>query len=220
MSCNLLNHQSEKKKLWDAITRNWRTTTIPVCCAFIVLFLLFTLRGPWLCVRRDQLCFCDVTPFTTKPRELCVVATYLRTLLRRQTDKDETRSSTVALRSSSLFYKKQRSFFLLLEKTISSLHINCVIMPFYAKDWRSPGESWIKTQDGWEKLKILECRQNSIDSSNFNRLVLTLSLKYFKECIFSTSNTCRLENESERDRSFFKTGNEQVNPSQLLYLKK
>lgn len=32
-------------------------------------------------------------------------------------------------------------------------------MPFYAKDWRSPGESWIKTEDGWEKLKILECRR-------------------------------------------------------------
>lgn len=93
-------------------------------------------------------------------------------------------------------------------------------MPFYAKDWRSPGESWIKTQDGWEKLKILECRQNSFDSSNFNRLVLTLSLKILvRNVFFSPSNTCRLENESERDRSFFKTGNEQVNPSQLLYLK-
>lgn len=31
-------------------------------------------------------------------------------------------------------------------------------MPFYSKDWRSPGEKWIKLEDGnWEKLKTLEC---------------------------------------------------------------
>lgn len=29
-------------------------------------------------------------------------------------------------------------------------------MPFYSRDWRSPGELWIKTDDGWEKRKILE----------------------------------------------------------------
>lgn len=34
-------------------------------------------------------------------------------------------------------------------------------MPFFAKDWRSPGEAWIKTDDGWEKQKILECRMNN-----------------------------------------------------------
>lgn len=30
-------------------------------------------------------------------------------------------------------------------------------MPFYSKDWRSPGEEWVKTQEGWEKKKVLEC---------------------------------------------------------------
>jgi len=34
-------------------------------------------------------------------------------------------------------------------------------MPFFGVDWRSPGEVWIKTDDGWEKQKILECRQYS-----------------------------------------------------------
>jgi len=30
-------------------------------------------------------------------------------------------------------------------------------MPFIGKDWRSPGEAWVKTDEGsWEKLKILE----------------------------------------------------------------
>uniref|UniRef100_A0A146L5W0 F-box only protein 25 n=3 Tax=Lygus hesperus TaxID=30085 RepID=A0A146L5W0_LYGHE len=30
-------------------------------------------------------------------------------------------------------------------------------MPFISKDWRSPGEAWVKTREGWEKKKILEC---------------------------------------------------------------
>uniref|UniRef100_A0A8D8TZ18 F-box only protein 25 n=1 Tax=Cacopsylla melanoneura TaxID=428564 RepID=A0A8D8TZ18_9HEMI len=30
-------------------------------------------------------------------------------------------------------------------------------MPFISKDWRSPGEEWVKTDEGWEKKKILEC---------------------------------------------------------------
>lgn len=30
-------------------------------------------------------------------------------------------------------------------------------MPFIGRDWRSPGEAWVKTDEGsWEKLKILE----------------------------------------------------------------
>ncbi|XP_022904088.1 F-box only protein 25 [Onthophagus taurus] len=29
-------------------------------------------------------------------------------------------------------------------------------MPFISKDWRSPGEAWVKTQEGWEKKKVLE----------------------------------------------------------------
>ncbi|XP_068910892.1 F-box only protein 25 [Tenebrio molitor] len=29
-------------------------------------------------------------------------------------------------------------------------------MPFISKDWRSPGEAWVKTEEGWEKKKVLE----------------------------------------------------------------
>lgn len=29
-------------------------------------------------------------------------------------------------------------------------------MPFFGKDWRSPGDFWVKTNEGWEKKKILE----------------------------------------------------------------
>merc|ERR1712137_1324668 len=43
-------------------------------------------------------------------------------------------------------------------------------MPFFAKDWRSPGEVWIKTDDGWEKQKILECRMNVRSPNSDSRL--------------------------------------------------
>ncbi|XP_017777563.1 PREDICTED: F-box only protein 25 [Nicrophorus vespilloides] len=29
-------------------------------------------------------------------------------------------------------------------------------MPFISKDWRSPGELWVKTDEGWERKKVLE----------------------------------------------------------------
>ncbi len=27
-------------------------------------------------------------------------------------------------------------------------------MPFIGLDWRAPGETWIKTQEGWERMKL------------------------------------------------------------------
>ncbi|XP_050681052.1 F-box only protein 32 isoform X1 [Leptidea sinapis] len=42
-------------------------------------------------------------------------------------------------------------------------------MPFISKDWRSPGEVWVKTQEGWEKKKVLECTtQRYAALTNFN----------------------------------------------------
>ncbi|BFF97304.1 F-box only protein 32 [Drosophila madeirensis] len=43
-------------------------------------------------------------------------------------------------------------------------------MAFISKDFRSPGEAWVKTDEGWERLKVLECggkrkRHNSEGSS-------------------------------------------------------
>jgi hypothetical protein len=29
-------------------------------------------------------------------------------------------------------------------------------MPFIAKDWRSSGDTWIKTEQGWQKAKSLQ----------------------------------------------------------------
>lgn len=30
-------------------------------------------------------------------------------------------------------------------------------MPFLGKDWRSSGDQWIRTENGWERSKVLEC---------------------------------------------------------------
>lgn len=30
-------------------------------------------------------------------------------------------------------------------------------MAFISKDFRSPGEAWVKTDEGWERKKVLEC---------------------------------------------------------------
>lgn len=35
-------------------------------------------------------------------------------------------------------------------------------MPFYSKDWRSSGDAWVKTGQGWEKMKVLECSSRKI----------------------------------------------------------
>lgn len=39
-------------------------------------------------------------------------------------------------------------------------------MPFISKDWRSPGEEWVKTEEGWEKKKILECGRQGLQQEN------------------------------------------------------
>jgi len=41
-------------------------------------------------------------------------------------------------------------------------------MPFISKDWRSPGEEWVKTEEGWEKKKILECGRQGIQQENMD----------------------------------------------------
>lgn len=41
-------------------------------------------------------------------------------------------------------------------------------MPFISKDWRSPGEEWVKTEEGWEKKKILECGRQINGSAQDN----------------------------------------------------
>lgn len=41
-------------------------------------------------------------------------------------------------------------------------------MPFLGRDWRSPGEAWVKTPKGWERKKILE-RLNNNTQDRYSR---------------------------------------------------
>ena len=34
-------------------------------------------------------------------------------------------------------------------------------MPFISKDWRSPGEEWVRYEGGWELKKTISVSQNS-----------------------------------------------------------
>lgn len=43
-------------------------------------------------------------------------------------------------------------------------------MPFFGRDWRSPGEVWIKTDDGWERMKILESTRLNTRRENLHDL--------------------------------------------------
>jgi len=37
-------------------------------------------------------------------------------------------------------------------------------MPFLGKDWRSNGDEWIKTEQGWERIKVLECILDNLNN--------------------------------------------------------
>jgi hypothetical protein len=39
-------------------------------------------------------------------------------------------------------------------------------MPFLGKDWRSSGEQWIRTEHGWERIKVLESILDNLNDEN------------------------------------------------------
>lgn len=58
-------------------------------------------------------------------------------------------------------------------------------MPFISKDWRSPGEEWVKTVEGWEKKKILECANNKTLSLLLRYVIVPLALALLFSLSFS-----------------------------------
>ncbi|XP_075454362.1 F-box only protein 25 isoform X2 [Ascaphus truei] len=46
-------------------------------------------------------------------------------------------------------------------------------MPFLGQDWRSPGWSWMKTEDGWKRCEFY-CDDFERDNNNFNLQVLNV----------------------------------------------
>lgn len=62
-------------------------------------------------------------------------------------------------------------------------------MPFISKDWRSPGETWVKTDEGWEKLKVLE-KCKAIRYEILNRIqTRSIQLSAFFVLVFFSANT-------------------------------
>eukprot|EP00795_Rhopilema_esculentum_P007619 gene7619-13431_t len=41
-------------------------------------------------------------------------------------------------------------------------------MPYVGDDWRSPGEIWLKTSDGWRTCRTITIRSRSMDQENQN----------------------------------------------------
>ena len=50
-------------------------------------------------------------------------------------------------------------------------------MPFISKDWRSPGEEWVRYEGGWEKRKTVISVPGS-DTETENRVRTECSTSY------------------------------------------
>ncbi|XP_071451132.1 F-box only protein 32 [Hetaerina americana] len=73
-------------------------------------------------------------------------------------------------------------------------------MPFISKDWRSPGEEWVKTEEGWEKKKILMCgRQRTSNMEDTNSRCQALQ-EFNQELRLSTIANRWLREEEEEDK--------------------
>lgn len=67
------------------------------------------------------------------------------------------------IRARAYLLRRQIRYCVCICVCVCLYHISCstgcnlkYLMPFISKDWRSPGETWVKTQEGWEKKKVLE----------------------------------------------------------------
>ena len=61
-------------------------------------------------------------------------------------------------------------------------------MPFLSKDWRSPGEEWIRYEGGWEKRKtVILVPRSDIDSENkvSYQFLIKHNVTLFQVCVFN-----------------------------------
>jgi hypothetical protein len=88
-------------------------------------------------------------------------------------------------------------------------------MPFIGKDWRSGGEQWIRTEHGWERLKVLECILHNLnlglkeESKNLHEHNENDHDLFFEELTLIT--TPPLPNEDSHDDSFEMVTGENIN---------
>ncbi|XP_063296965.1 F-box only protein 25 isoform X2 [Pelobates fuscus] len=78
-------------------------------------------------------------------------------------------------------------------------------MPFLGQDWRSPGWSWIKTEDGWKRFEF-DGDEFERDS-NFNLQLINVDNQemYTENCEYSVEKTQKEEyNNTTRTQYFYK----------------
>lgn len=85
-------------------------------------------------------------------------------------------------------------------------------MPFLGQDWRSPGWSWVKTEDGWKRCEFYsENFENEINQHN-NNLCEPINLKAEDSDLFNKED-CEFEvkkrkkghlNENTKSQYFFR----------------
>ncbi|KAK3584572.1 hypothetical protein CHS0354_024618 [Potamilus streckersoni] len=54
-------------------------------------------------------------------------------------------------------------------------------MPFLGRDWRSPGDQWVKTSEGWERLKLWRVKVFESLNENFIARLMRLALDEWDE---------------------------------------
>ncbi|KAJ8922443.1 hypothetical protein NQ315_004390 [Exocentrus adspersus] len=74
-------------------------------------------------------------------------------------------------------------------------------MPFISKDWRSPGEAWVKTQEGWEKKKVLEHCKALKDSSDNLEESLNTETAIQPHCHITIKSTKEIAGFNELDEA-------------------
>lgn len=58
-------------------------------------------------------------------------------------------------------------------------------MPFLSRDWRSPGDQWVRTSEGWERLKLWRIKI-------FERMNENILARYILSNFFFMLNSCLL----------------------------
>ena len=63
-------------------------------------------------------------------------------------------------------------------------------MPFLSKDWRSPGEEWIRYEGGWEKRKtVILVPKSDNDSENKVSNILLIKFTGLRSLLYSLNHS-------------------------------
>lgn len=64
-------------------------------------------------------------------------------------------------------------------------------MPYLGRDWRSPGDQWVRTKEGWEKLKLWRVKVLENLNSHCLARILRMALEEWDSCYDGLHNVHR-----------------------------